>query len=108
MGHHGEEVITPFDKKNYMVQEWVAANSMMNIINWSNWFVGTCENAEEALEWNHENGPKKVYYFKSFEVGSHETAAELAEMYADQGSETTAEGDGPNPGPLFYCYKMNP
>lgn len=98
------------ETKNYSpvqgkIMDHVSANSWINIINWSMWFVGTCKDAEAAEAWCAENSESKIYYFKAFEAASFEAAAEAVELYVAQGSESTAEGDGPEAGPMVYVYK---
>ena len=102
MGHQETKNYTPVQGE---IMDWVSANSWMNIINWNNWFVGTCKDAEAALSWNEENADVRVRYFKAFDAKTFEAAAETVELYVGNGSETTAEGDGPEPGPMVYVYK---
>ena len=101
MGHTETKTYTPLQGE---IMDWVSVNSWVNIIYWPNWFVGTCEDAEAAEKWFAENGVN-TRYFKAFEAPTLDEAVDTVELYVENGSETTAEGEGPKPGPMVYVFK---
>ena len=101
MGHTETKTYTALQGE---IMDWVSANSWVNIINWGNWFVGICDDPKATENWFVESGVK-TRYFKAFEAPSLDEAAETMELYVENGSETTAEGEGPKPGLFVYVFK---